>query len=186
MKLFIKNMVSVSCKIVVKSELEKLGLGYTIIELGEVNIIKNISGKSCHALKIALHKSGFELIDDKKAIIIEKIKNVIVEMVHYRELPLKMKISCYLSEKLKYDYTYISNLFSEVKGVTIEQFIIAHKIERVKELLLYNELTLKEISVKLFYCNEAHLSSQFKKVTGFTPSIFKKMKIKNLIALENL
>ena len=179
-------MVSVSCKILVKSELEKLGLRYTVIDLGEVNIVKDISNKKYHALKIALHKSGFELIDDKKAIIIEKIKNVIVEMVHYSEIPLKTKVSCYLSEKLEYDYTYISNLFSEVKGVTIEQFIIAHKIERVKELLLYNELTLKEISLKLFYCNEAHLSSQFKKVTGFTPSIFKKMKFKNLIALENL
>jgi YesN/AraC family two-component response regulator len=179
-------MVSVSCKIVVKSELEKLGLGYSVVELGEVNTIKNISDKSSHALKIGLHKSGFELIDDKKTIIIEKIKNVIVEMVHYRELPLKTKFSCYLSEKLKYDYTYISNLFAEVKGISIKQFIIAHKIERAKELLLYNELTLKEISVKLFYCNEAHLSSQFKKVTGYTPSIFKKMKIKNLIALENL
>jgi YesN/AraC family two-component response regulator len=186
MKLFIKNMVSVSCKIVVKSELEKLGLGYTLLKLGEVNIINNISGKNFDALKIALKNSGFELIDDRKSVIIEKVKNVIVEMVHYRELPIKMKVSCYLSEKLKYDYTYISNLFSEMNGVSIKQFIIAHKIERAKELLLYNELTLKEISAKLFYCNEAHLSSQFKKVTGFTPSIFKKMSPKNLIAIENL
>jgi len=179
-------MVSISCKTVVKAELEKLGLRYSFIDLGEVNIINNISGKNCQALKNALCKSGFELIDNKKAIIIEKIKNAIVEMVHYNELPVKTKTSCYLSEKLKYDYTYISNLFSEAKGITIEQYIIANKIERVKELLLYNELTLKEISLKLFYCNEAYLSSQFKKVTGFTPSIFKKMKLKNLIALENL
>ena len=186
MRLFIKNMVSVSCKMVVKSELEKLGLGYTLIELGQVNTINNISGKRFDALRIALVKSGFDLIDDRKSAIIEKIKNVIVEMVHYRELPIKTKVSYYLSEKLNYDYTYISNLFSQVNGVSIKHYIIAHKIERAKELLLYKELTLKEISAKLFYCNEAHLSTQFKKVTGFTPSIFKKMNSKNLIAIENL
>src|SRR5579862_7846762 len=173
MKLFIKNMVCFRCKIVVKSELEKLGLHYSIIELGEIEIKETPSQRMHKCLRIALHKSGLELLDDNKAMLIEKIKNVIIEMIHYGDAFPKIKFSCYLSDKLNYNYTYISNLFSEVKGITIEHFIIAHKIERVKELLLYNELTLKEIAHKLVYSNTAHLSKQFKKVTGLTPSFFK-------------
>ena len=186
MKLFIKNMVSIRCKMVVKSELDGLGLHPIILELGEVEIKENISGKSYDDLKRALHQSGLELMDDKKASLIEKIKAVVVEMVHYNEEVPKVNFSDYLSEKLNYDYTYLSNLFSETKGITIEHFIISHKIERVKELLVYNELTLSEIAWKLGYSSVSHLSNQFKKVTGLTPSFFKKMKDKKLIALENL
>ena len=171
---------------IVESELENLGLHYTHVELGEVKIKGNISGKKHNALKVALRRSGFELMDDKKAVIIEKIKNVIIEMIHYSDDMPKTNFSDYLSEKLNHDYSYLSRLFSEVKGTTIEHYIIAHKIERVKELLVYNELTLSEIAWKLHYSSVAHLSNQFKKVTGLTPSFFKKMKHKRRIALENL
>ena len=125
-------------------------------------------------------------MDDNKAILIEKIKNVIVEMVHYREAPLKINFSDYLAEKLQYDYTYLSNLFSEVVGTTIEHFVIAHKIERVKELIVYDELNLTEISYLLNYSSVAHLSNQFKKVTGLTPSHFKKLKHKRRGGLEEI
>jgi len=158
----------------------------TVVELGEVNIMEDLSSEQRQDLKTSLLKSGLELLEDKKSILIEKIKNIVVEMVHYSdEVPL-MNFSAYLSEKLNYDYNYLSNLFSEVKGITIEHFIIAHKIERAKELLIYNELTLTEIAEKLHYSNVSHLSNQFKKVTGLTPTFFKKMKHKRLVALENL
>ena len=158
----------------------------TVVELGEVNIMEDLSSEQRKDLKTSLLKSGLELLEDKKSILIEKIKNIVVEMVHYSdEVPL-MNFSAYLSEKLNYDYNYLSNLFSEVKGITIEHFIIAHKIERAKELLIYNELTLTEIAEKLHYSNVSHRSNQFKKVTGLTPTFFKKMKHKRLVALENL
>jgi len=186
MKLLIKNMVSLRCKLIVKSELEKLGLHPTIVELGEVEITEEITAKQQEDLKISLLKFGLELLEDKKSMLIEKIKNIIVEMIHYSDEPPLLNFSAYLSEKLDYDYNYLSNLFSEVKGTTIEHFIIAHKIERAKELLIYNELTLTEIAEKLHYSNVAHLSNQFKKVTGLTPTFFRGMKNKRLIALENL
>ncbi|MFN2458086.1 MAG: helix-turn-helix domain-containing protein [Chitinophagaceae bacterium] len=186
MKLLIKNMVSLRCKMIVKSELENMGLHFTIVELGEVEITEELSLKEQDELKTALGKFGLELMEDKKSMLIEKIKNIIVEMIHYSDEPPVLNFSNYLSEKLNYDYNYLSNLFSEVKGTTIEHYIISHKIERAKELLIYNELTLTEIADKLHYSNVAHLSNQFKKVTGLTPSFFKKMKDKRLIALENL
>jgi AraC-like DNA-binding protein len=186
MKLLIKNMVSLRCKMIVRSELEKMHLHFTVVELGEVEIEEELSSEQLQELKISLMKFGFELLEDKKSILIEKIKNVIVELIHYSDEPPLLNFSAYLSEKLDYDYNYLSNLFSEVKGTTIEHFIIAHKIERAKELLIYDELTLTEISEKLHYSNVAHLSNQFKKVTGLTPSFFKKMKNKRLIASENL
>jgi len=186
MKLFIKNMVSIRCKMIVQAELKNLGLDLTFVELGEVKIKGDISGKKHTALKIALRKSGLELMDDKKSVIIEKIKKVIIEMIHYSDDVPKTNFSDYLSEKLNHDYSYLSRLFSEVKGTTIEHYIIAHKIERVKELLVYNELTLSEIAWKLHYSSVAHLSNQFKKVTGLTPSFFKKMKHKRQSTLENL
>src|SRR6185436_12477238 len=186
MRLLIKNMVSIRCKMIVKSEVEKLGLNYSHMELGEVETREDLSDEKKDQLRASLLKSGLELLEDKKAALIEKIKNVIIEMVHYSDELPKTNFSDYLSEKLKYDYNYLSNLFSEVKGTTIEQFIISHKIERVKELLVYDELTLTEIAWKLHYSSVAHLSNQFKKVTGLTPSFFKKMKHKRLIALENL
>ena len=170
---------------IVKSELENLHLHYTIVELGEVEIVEQLSPQQQQELKAALQKFGLELMEDKKSILIEKIKNIIVEMIHYSDEQPVLNFSNYLSEKLDYD-NYLSNLFSEVKGTTIEHYIISHKIERAKELLIYNELTLTEIAEKLHYSNVAHLSNQFKKVTGLTPSFFKKMKHKRLIALESL
>ncbi len=170
----------------VKSELEKLGLKYKYVELGEVEIIKKLSQKSHLQLKEALHKSGLELMDDKKAILIEKVKNVVVEMVHYADELPKIKFSDYLSEKLNHSYKSMSTIFSEVKGITIEQFVILHKIEKAKELIIYDELNLSEIAIKLNYSSVAHLSNQFKKVTGLTPSFFKSLKNKKRTSLENL
>ena len=186
MKLLIKNMVSLRCKMIVRSELEKMNLHFTVVELGEVEVTEELSSKQQEELKTSLLKSGLELLEDKKSMLIERIKNIVVEMIHYSDEPPLLNFSTYLSEKLSYDYNYLSNLFSEVKGTTIEHFIISHKIEKAKELLIYNELTLTEIAEKLHYSNVAHLSNQFKKVTGLTPTFFKKMKHKRLIALENL
>jgi AraC-like DNA-binding protein len=171
---------------IVKSELEKLGLHATVVELGEVEISEKLSAKKQDELKIALLEFGLELMEDKKSMLIEKVKNIIVEMIHYTDEPPTFNFSHYLSEKLGYDYNYLSNLFSEVKGTTIEHYIISHKIERAKELLIYNELTLTEIADKLHYSSVSHLSNQFKKITGLTPSFFKAMKHKRLIAHENL
>lgn len=186
MKLYIKNMVCIRCKIVVKDELMKMGLTPMIVELGEVEILENITDTQREFMKRELLKSGLELMDDKKSMLIEKIKNVITEMVHYAEEEPRINFSNFLSEKLNYDYTYLANLFSEVVGVTIEHHIIAHKIERVKELLVYDELSLTEIAYKMHYSSVAHLANQFKKVTGFTTSHFKKLKHKRLNALEDL
>ena len=170
----------------VQEELKKLGLHYVAVNLGEVEIIENISPEQREQIKIALLKSGLELMDDKKAMLIEKIKNVIVEMVHYTDELPKINWSDYLSEKLRQPYNHLSNLFSEVKGTTIEHFIIMHKIERVKELIIYDELNLSEIAYKLHYSSVAHLSTQFKKVTGLTPTFFKSLKHKRRTSLENL
>lgn len=170
----------------VKAELENLGLHYTYIDYGEAEVKENISPEMHYQLNTALKKSGLELMDDKKSMLIEKIKFLIVELVHYSDEPLKKNLSDYLSERLKYDYTYLANLFSEVQGTTIEKFFITHKIERVKELLVYDELNLKEIAFKLHYSSVAHLSSQFKKLTGFTPSHFKHLKHKKRIPLEHV
>lgn len=179
-------MVSARCKIVAKAELKKLKLHYVMVDLGEVEIMENLSDEMHASLKAGLLQSGLELMDDKRSVLIEKIKNIVVEVVHYMEEPLRINFSDYLSKKLSHDYTYLSNLFSEVQGATIEHFLIAHKIERVKELLVYNELTLTEIAYKMNYSSVAHLSNQFKKVTGLTPSHFKKMKNKRRNALENI
>ena len=186
MKLYIKYMVSLRCKMVVKEALEKLGLKYVILELGSVEVMKDLTEVEREKLRKILLKSGLELMDDRKAMLIEKIKNVIIEMVHYTDELPKVNYSEYISEKLGLDYTHISKIFSEVKGITIEQFIIAHKIERVKELLLYDELNLTQISYIMNYSSVSHLSKQFKKVTGLTPSFFKQLKDKKRIALENV
>ena len=170
----------------VKEELEKLGLHHINVDLGVVEILENITSKQRKRLRDNLLKSGLELLDDKKSILIERIKNVIVEMIHYSDDLPKVNYSDYISEKLGYDYTYLANTFSEVNGTTIQQFIILHKIEKVKELLLYDELTLSEISFKLHYSSAAHLSNQFKKITGLTPSYYKKIRQKRNKNLENL
>src|SRR6185503_10731375 len=159
---------------------------FIVVDLGEVEIMENISATQQDQLKAALHASGLELMDDKRAVLIEKIKNVITEMIHHTDEAPKINYSDYISEKLNYDYTYLSNLFSEVKGITIQQFIIINKIERAKELLLYNELSLTEISYKLHYSSVAHLSNQFKKITGLTPSHYKQMKDKKRNPIEDL
>lgn len=179
-------MVCIRCKMVVKDELTKLGLHYITVELGEAEITESISPVQRDQVKLALLKSGLELMDDKKSVLIERIKNVLVELIHYSEEPLAINLSEYLSQKLHHDYTYLANLFSEVQGVTIEKFFIAHKIERVKELLVYNELTLTEIAYKMHYSSVAHLSAQFKKVTGLTPSHFKQLKDKRRSMLEDV
>jgi len=171
---------------IVKDELSKLGLHYIRVELGEVEIMENITEKQQNKMKIALLKWGLELMDNKKSMLIEKIKSAVIESIHYSEEQLQINFSKYLSEKLNYDYTYLSNLFSEVEGTTIEHFIIAHKIERVKELLVYNELNLTEIAWKLHYSSVAHLSNQFKKVTGLTASHFKQLRQKRRKTLDNL
>lgn len=179
-------MVSNRCKMVVKEELNKLGIFFAIVEIGEVNLMDDIYPEQREQFRIALLNAGLELMEDKKSILIEKIKNIIIEMIHYKEDIIKIKFSCYLSEKLDHDYTYLSNLFSEVQGVTIEQFIIAHKIERIKEMIIYDELTISEIAWKMNYSSVAHLSNQFKKVTGLSPSHFKQLKEKRRTPIEDV
>ncbi|GGH26328.1 helix-turn-helix domain-containing protein [Dyadobacter endophyticus] len=186
MILYIKYMVSLRCKMMVQQELKNLGLHYVVVELGSVEILEDISIEQREALKRNLLKSGLELLDDKRSILIEKIKNVIVEMVHYQDELPKTNYSDYIAEKLGYDYTYLSNMFSEVKGINIQQFIIHHKIEKVKELLLYEDLNLTEISYKMHYSSVAHLSNQFKKVTGLSPTYYKKLRKKRDSNLENI
>jgi AraC-like DNA-binding protein len=179
-------MVCIRCKMVVKEELTKLGLHFTTVELGEVDIMEKISEDQQEQLKTALFRSGLELMDDKKSVLIQKIKNVIIELAHYSEEPLTVNFSDFLSQKLNHDYTYLANLFSEVQGTTIEKFFIAHKIERVKELLVYDELNLTEIAYQMHYSSVAHLSAQFKKVTGLTPSHFKQLKDKRRSMLDDV
>jgi len=186
MKIFIKNMVSLRCKMLLKAELDKLNIAYKNVELGEAEVEGGLSDKQKLKLKTVLAKSGLELMDDKKAMLVEKIKRVIIEMVHYADEFPGINFSVFLSEKLNHNYTYLSNLFSEVKGTTIEHFIILHKIERVKELIVYDELNLTEIAFKLNYSSVAHLSNQFKKITGLTPTFFKKLKNYRRSPLEDM
>jgi AraC-like DNA-binding protein len=179
-------MVSLRCKMVVKEELKAIGLNYFSVSLGQVELMEPIQPHERELMRTALLKSGLELMDDKKSIIIEKIKDIIIEMVHYDEELPKVNFSEYLSEKLNHNYTYLANLFSETEGTTIEHFIIIHKIERVKELIIYDELNLTEIAEKVHYSSISHLSNQFKKITGLTPSFFKSLKDKKRSNLENL
>lgn len=185
-KLYVKYMVSLRCILKVKEELKKLGIWYVVVDLGVIEILEDITDEQRKQLKLNLLKSGLELLDDSKSILIERIKNVIVEMIHYSDELPKVNYSDYISEKLGYDYTYLSNIFSEVKGITLQQFIIIHRIEKVKELLLYDELNLTEISYRLQYSSVAHLSNQFKKITGLTPSFYRQLKQKRQGNLENL
>ena len=180
-------MVSTRCKMAVRAQLETQNINFRTIELGEVDAIDDITNEQRNILKKGLLKSGLELMDDKIAVLIEKIKNVVVEMIHYADEPIKINFSHYLSQKLNQDYAYLSTLFSEVTGTTIEHYIISHKIEKVKELLLYDELSLTQISYQLNYSSVAHLSNQFKKVTGLSPSYFKELKQhRRRISLEDL
>ena len=179
-------MVSNRCKLAVKDTLKELGLHFIVVDLGEVEIMEEITSEQRELMKIALLNSGLELMDDKKSVLIEKIKNIIIEMVHVSDEIIKTNFSDYLSERLGHNYTYLSNLFSEVQGTTIEQFTIAHKVERIKELIIYGDQNITEIAWKLNYSSVAHLSNQFKKVTGLSPSHFKKLKIKKRTPLEEI
>lgn len=170
----------------VKDELQKLGVKNMIVELGVVEILEKFSEKQRAKFEENLKKAGLELLDDKKSILIEKIKNVVIEMIHYSDELPKVNYSDYISEKLDLNYTYLASIFSEVNGITLQQFIILHKIERVKELLIYDELNLTEIAYKLHYSSVAHLSNQFKRITGLTPTFYKGLKNKRKQNLENL
>ncbi|MFO7668792.1 MAG: AraC family transcriptional regulator [Bacteroidales bacterium] len=179
MKLYIKNMVCIRCQMVVKAELEVIGLKYTDVKIGEADITGNIQSDQLKQLGIALKQSGLVLMDDKVSILVEKIKSSIIELLYYTEKQIKVSLSVYLSEKLNHNYFYLANIFSEQKGVTIEKFYLTHKIERVKELIVYDELNLSEIAYKLNYSSVAHLSNQFKQYTGLTPTHFKMLKSKS-------
>ena len=179
-------MVCFRCKMVVKLELERLNLGFKSLEVGEVELYEDISIEKKNMLNESLKKSGLELIDEKRGILIEKIKVTIIDLVHYSDEPLKTRLSDYISKKLNYDYNSLAKLFSDSQGTSIDKFYIRHKIEKAKELLLYDELNLKQIALKLRYSSVAHLSGQFKKITGFTPSQFRELKNKRRIVLENV
>ncbi|WP_462254757.1 helix-turn-helix domain-containing protein [Ferruginibacter sp.] len=186
MKIIIKYMVSNPCIVIVKEELRKLGYDYVSVKLGEAEISENITNEQIEEIKFALNKFGLVVIEDKKKLLVEKVKNIIIEMVHYEEEMPKIKFSYYISQKLNYNYTYLANLFSQTEGITIESFILSHKIEKAKELIVYNELTLTEIASKLDYSSIAHFSNQFKKITGLRASDFKSMKEKIRIPLEHV
>lgn len=179
-------MVCIRCQMVVKAELKNLGIRCVDVKIGEANIVEEILPEKLEQLDIALRKSGLELMDNKKSILVEKIKSAIIELVHYSEEQIKENLSDYLSDKLNYDYTYLSNLFSEVKGITIEKYYLVHKIEKVKELIVYDELNLTEISYRMQYSSVSHLSNQFKKITGLTPTHFKMLKNNRRKTLENI
>lgn len=179
-------MVCTRCKMVVKSELEKLGVHFMNLELGEVDVMEDLTAEQLDILSAGLNKTGLELMNDKKSILVEKIKTTIIELVHYTDEQIKTNLSDFLTSKLNYNYTYLANLFSEVKGTTIENFYLTHKIEKVKELLVYDELNLTEIADKLHYSSVAHLSNQFKKMTGLTPSHFKNLKLRRRNTIGNM
>ncbi len=186
MKLYIKYMVSRCCKLMVKEEFNKLGIKISSIELGELEVQQKITIHQFDKIREALRKNGHELMEDKKSIHIEKVKNAVIEMIHYSDEPPEENYSEYLSKRLQHDYTYLANLFSEVTGTTLQQFIIINKIERAKELIIYNELSLKEICFKLHYSSVPHFSNQFKKITGLSPNYFKTLKKRKRIDLECL
>jgi len=172
-------MVCIRCKLVFQSELEKLGLHCGKVDLGEAEILENITPDEIKLLDTALRRLGLELMEDRKTVLVEKIKTIIIELIHYSDSQIKINLSDYLSDKLNHNYSHLSSLFSEVLGKTIEHFYLEHKIEKVKELLIYDELTITEIAYKLHYNSVPHLSNQFKKMTGMTPSQFKNLKNRN-------
>jgi YesN/AraC family two-component response regulator len=185
-KLFIKYMVTKRCQTAVKEVLKNLGLHYVIVDLGEVDIMEDLSPELMEQLRVGLQSAGFELLDDRRTILIEKVKTIIIEMVQSSDEPLKTNFSDYLCEKLNYDYTYLANLFSQVQGTTIQQFIILLKIERIKELIVDDELSITEIAFMLNYSSVSHLSNQFKKTTGFTPSQFKNLRSRERTPIEDV
>jgi AraC-like DNA-binding protein len=185
-RLYIKYMVSLRCKLMVIEELKQLGIKYVVVDLGVVKMFEEITAEKRILLKENLLKSGLELLDDKRSIIIERIQNAVVQMIHYSDELPKTNYSEFISQQLDYDYTYLANMFAEVKGITLQKYIISHRIEKVKEFLLYDELNLTEIANRLKYSSVTHLSSQFKKITGLTPTFYKQLKCKREVNLENL
>jgi len=186
MKIYIKNMVCLRCKLVVEMELKQLGLHPVSVELGEADIQEELSSAQLTRFNDQLRQCGLELMDDHKSILVEKVKTLIIELVQEHNAELSTNLSDYLSDRLNHDYTYLANLFSEVKGTSIEKFFLAHKIERVKELLIYEDLTLSEIADMLHYSSVAHLSGQFHKLTGLTPTHFRQLKDKRLKMLDQV
>lgn len=182
----VKYMVCLRCKMMVKQVLKEMGLHYVAVDLGTIEILEDITAAQRSQLRIKLKKSGLELMNEDENILVENIKITIIKMIHYEKEKIMTNYSTYLSEKLGYDYTYLANIFSEVKGITIQHFIILNKIERVKELILYDELSLKEIAHSLQYHNLSYLSKQFKKITGLTCSYYKEMAKKRRRNLEDL
>lgn len=171
---------------VVKSEIEKLGLHYNYVKIGEADIIEDLLPDQLEQFNTGLKKAGLVLMDDKKSILVEKIKSAIIELVHFTDEQIKVNLSDFLSDKLDYDYTYLANLFSEMNGITIEKFYLTHKIEKVKELIVYGDLNLSEIAYNMHYSSVAHLSNQFKKFTGMTPTQFKMLKNKSQDSLNDV
>ena len=187
MKIIIKNMVCNRCITVIRQEFEKLNLNIVYIKLGEVITDSNVSESNLKILNEELEKQGFEILDDKKTIIIERIKNLLVNIIHGSEVVnLKINFSELIQDNLAMSYNTISSLFSSTEGITIEQYIIQQRIERAKEFLVYNELSLNEIAYKLGYTSIQHLSTQFKKITGITPSEFKKNTDHKRISIDNI
>ena len=175
-KLYIKYMVSNRCKMAVKDVFINLGLHILSVELGVVEIEEVISEDIHSQLRILLHDLGFELMDDKNTVLIERIKNAVIELIYNTDELVKVNFSDYLSDKLNHDYSYLANVFSKKEGTNIEQFVITHKVERVKELMIYDDLHITEIAYRMNYSSVAHLSFQFKKITGMSPSGFKKLR----------
>jgi AraC-like DNA-binding protein len=171
-------MVCLRCQLSVKAELEKLGIPYTYVRIGEAEIIGEIGADMMKQLQTNLKEVGLSVITNKKNILVEQVTSTIIELVHFTEDQIKVNLSDFLSEKLNYNYTYLANLFSEVKGTTIEKFYLTHKMERVKEMILYDDLNLTEISYKLHFSSVSHLSNQFRKFTGMTPTQYKQLQNK--------
>lgn len=179
-------MVSRRCKMAVKSELEHLGIYHSNVQLGKISLNENVDPKKIIALKIILKKYGFDIIDSKKNILVEKIKTLIIEKINTPDFEMEINFSDYLSKEMNYSYPYLTSIFSEIEANTIEHFIIEHKIERVKAMLEQGEFNLTEIAYELDYSSVAHLSYQFKKITGLTPTNFKTLTIRNRRTLENI
>jgi AraC-like DNA-binding protein len=186
MKIFVKHMISTPCKMFVKEELNKLGIRYNSIELGEIDVLGNLTMVQREKLGSSLNKYGFELMVDRRTILVEKIKSIITELIHYTDERISTKYSYILSERLGFNYNYLAGIFSEDQGITIEKYIILHKIERIKELMMYGELNMTGIAWKLNYSSVAHLSFQFKKVTGLTPSQFRQLNGNRRMSVEEI
>ena len=186
MKIYIKYMVSIRCKMAVKEALKGLGLHFVFVDLGAVEIMEELSAEQRQQLKVILHRSGLELMDDKKAELIQQTKKLILDLIYNTDDGLDMSFTVYLSQQTHQEYPYLANLFLEVQGTTIQQYIIIHKVERIKELIIYGELSITEITWKMNYSSVAHLSNQFKKITGLTPTHFRQLKEKRMQTMEEV